>query len=104
MVFGLILAVVLSGGWTADGVAVDVPHTWNAIDAADGAMKQYGHAGESARSDSYARRRVIYRRALPDAPTNGKQAFVRINGASQTARGFGQWQGVENALRRVHAF
>lgn len=75
--------MVLSGGWTADGISVEVPHTWNAVDAADGAAKRYGHAGESVRSDSYLRKRVVYRRALPDG--DGQKAFVRVNGASQTA-------------------
>ena len=28
--------VSLSEGWTADGLPVSLPHTWNAVDAADG--------------------------------------------------------------------
>ena len=26
----------LADGWTADGSPVSIPHTWNAVDAADG--------------------------------------------------------------------
>ena len=29
---------ILSDGWTADGVAVTLPHTWNATDGADGRL------------------------------------------------------------------
>ena len=66
------------GGWTADGEPVSVPHTWNAIDGADG----LGEArGASSRCLSYARKCVKYRRALPDAKP-GRKYFIRCEGAS----------------------
>ena len=73
--------VDLSGdGWTADGEPVSVPHTWNAVDAADG----IGETKKSSSSaESYARKVVVYRRALPDAdPADGKRRFLRVEGAS----------------------
>lgn len=74
--------ISLSGaGWTADGESVRVPHTWNAIDGADGLG---ACTDESANSPSYARRRVVYRRQLPPNPV-GRRAFVRFGGASERA-------------------
>lgn len=70
-------------GWTADGEPVVVPHTWNAIDGAD------GHNGlklrtnwDSINTPTYARRKVTYRRLLPD-PTPGRRQFVRFGGVSR---------------------
>jgi len=76
----------LSGdGWTADGVPVAVPHTWNAIDGADGiGAVNPERLNDSAGLGSYARKRVVYRRALPDARP-GRRAFVRCDGASIVA-------------------
>lgn len=76
----------LSGaGWTADGVAVSVPHTWNAADGAD------GPAGERTAENSsldlktgYARKAVVYRRTLPD-PRPGRRQFLRVEAASLVA-------------------
>ena len=68
------------GGWTADGESVSVPHTWNAVDAADG-LGSTKRASSSA--ESYVRKAVVYRRALPDAnPADGKRRFLRVEGAS----------------------
>ena len=79
----------LSGpGWTCDGVSVSVPHTWNAEDACDGpgdAPKE--RSGDSADSETYLRKRAVYRRALPP-PTPGKRQFVRFEGASSKAEVF----------------
>ena len=76
----------LSGaGWTCDGAPVAVPHTWNAIDGADGLdvpAKQPGH--NSASSKSYWRGAKTYRRALPD-PQPGRRHFIRCDGVSITA-------------------
>jgi len=73
----------LSGAdWTCDGVPVAVPHTWNAIDGADGLdvpAKQPGH--NSASSRSYWRGAKTYRRALPD-PQPERRYFVRCDGVS----------------------
>ena len=75
---GRIVTSLSGGGWTADGEPVSVPHTWNAIDGADG----LGEArGASSRCLSYARKCVKYRRALPDAKP-GRKYFIRCEGAS----------------------
>lgn len=74
----------LSGNaWTCDGMPVRVPHTWNAIDGADGLPggKVTVDGGSSVKSDSYLRKRARYVRSLPD-PTPGKRAFLRFHGAS----------------------
>ena len=76
----------LSGSdWTCDGVPVVVPHTWNAIDGADGLdvpEKQPGH--NSVSSKSYWRGAKTYRRELPD-PQPGRRYFVRCDGVSIVA-------------------
>ena len=67
--------------WTLDGTAVVVPHTWNAVDGADGKGPAWG---DSASARSYLRRRGVYRHALPDR--DGKRRyFVRCLGAAQKA-------------------
>lgn len=73
----------LSGGWTADGVPVHVPHTWNAVDAADGEglAADWAQVGYSSGATSYVRKAVVYRRALPD-PKPGKRYFIRCGGAA----------------------
>ena len=73
-------------GWTCDGLPVKVPHTWNAIDGSDGFPdgKMKVDCGSSVMSDSYLRKRGVYRRALP-AQTPGKRQFLRFDGASMKA-------------------
>ena len=67
--------------WTLDGAAVTVPHTWNAVDGADGKGPAWSN---SASARSYLRRRGVYRHALPDR--DGKRRyFVRCLGAAQKA-------------------
>lgn len=75
--------VSLSGGWTADGDPVAVPHTWNAVDAADGEGRRpdWAKVGYSSGSTGYVRKVVSYRRALPD-PKPGKRYFIRSGGAA----------------------
>ena len=74
-------------GWTLDGLPVLVPHCWNKADGADGdpgeavASKVFA---SSVPATSYARRRGVYSRALPDAK-EGRRYFVRCEGASQAA-------------------
>ena len=71
----------LSGaGWTCDGEAVTVPHTWNAIDGADGA-RCIQPRGTSCAARSYLRKAATYVRDLPD-PTPGKRQFIRFGGVS----------------------
>lgn len=73
-------------GWTCDGEAISVPHTWNAADAADGSPvgAPPPARGMSISPDSYVRKAAVYVRALPD-PTPGKRQFVRFDGVSRTA-------------------
>ena len=77
---------LLSDGWTADGVPVTVPHTWNAEDAADGEGRapDWATVGYSSGATSYVRKVVSYRRPLPDA-REGKRYFIRCTGASTKA-------------------
>lgn len=76
----------LSGsGWTCDGEAVSVPHTWNAVDACDGpgatvSLPDYGN-GKSAQGKDYLRKRAVYSRTLP-AARPGKRYFVKCEGVS----------------------
>ncbi len=75
------VATSLSGeGWTADGVPVAVPHTWNAIDGADGGADP-AKAFTSCSAQTYARKVVTYARGLPP-PTPGKRQFIRFEGVS----------------------
>ena len=76
---------ILSGGWTADGEPVTVPHCWNVFDACDGkGVPKEWTSCSSVDCPSYERKRVSYRRNLPD-PTPGRRQFVRFEGASITA-------------------
>jgi beta-galactosidase len=73
----------LSGsGWTLDGEAVVVPHTWNAKDGADGLGPV---SGNSASAKSYLRRRGTYRRSLNVAQQQNRRQFIRCLGAAQKA-------------------
>ena len=76
----------LGEGWTADGVPVTLPHTWNAADGADGlGVEPKRCAHDSVSSPSYARKTVVYRHALPD-PKPGRRLFIRFEGVSQIAK------------------
>ena len=73
--------ISLSGsGWTLDGEPVSVPHTWNAIDGADGGENPPG-TFTSCRAVSYVRKAATYSRSLPD-PTPGKRQFVKCEAVS----------------------
>ena len=77
----------LSGaGWTCDGEPVTIPHTWNAVDGADGSPtgEEAWPYGGSIKAESYAHKKVVYLRALPD-PTPGRRQFVRFGAISQRA-------------------
>ena len=73
----------LADGWTADGNPVSIPHTWNAVDAADGEGRasDWSKVGYSSGATSYVRKVVLYRRALPD-PKPGRRYFLKCAGAS----------------------
>lgn len=75
---------VLKGGWTCDGEAVEIPHTWNAFDAADGLGVPEGYDPkllDSSGSPSYLRKRAVYARSLPNSRA-GRRYFLRCLGAS----------------------
>lgn len=98
---------LFNDGWTADGAPVTLPHTWNAVDGADGckesegfvpnpAVKEVGGTDffkdeerfrhhNPARSDvGYARRECVYQHRLPD-PRPGRRYFFKCDAASITA-------------------
>ena len=79
--------VSLSGpGWLCDGEEVCVPHTWNALDGADGSPDGAPppERGMSISADSYLRKAARYSRRLPD-PTPGMRQFVRFEAVSRKA-------------------
>jgi len=75
----------LLGNWTCDGVQVSVPHTWNAVDGADGSSNVFQDTDNSVAGRAYVRRASTYRTNLPE-PTPGKRQFVRCEGASVVAK------------------
>ena len=70
--------------WTCDGRAVDIPHTWNVLDGADGSGPVFQDADNSVAGRAYLRCSKTYRTALPE-PVPGKRTFVRFGGASARA-------------------
>ena len=77
----------LSGeGWTFDGEPVSVPHTWNAVDGANGPGME-PRADNSAESIGYSRGAHVYSRSLPP-PKKGKRYFIRCLGVSVKAEVF----------------
>ena len=74
------------GGWTCDGEPVSVPHTWNALDGADGSPEGLPppRHGMSIAAETYARKTAVYARELPD-PVPGRRQFVRFDGVSRRA-------------------
>ena len=70
--------------WTCDGEKVTVPHTWNAIDGADGHGSEFQDFDNSVAGRGFARCCKTYRRSLSD-PVPGKRYFVRSDGAAVTA-------------------
>lgn len=73
--------------WTLDGEVVAVPHCWNKADGADGnpgGDEKVRRGATSVPAATYARRRGVYRRDLPDAK-EGRRYFIRCEGASQRA-------------------
>lgn len=70
--------------WTCDGEKVTVPHTWNAIDGADGSSNVFQDRDNSVAGRAFVRRTSTYRTRLA-APTPGKRQFVRCEGAAIVA-------------------
>ncbi len=69
------------GGWTCDGVPVEIPHTWNAQDGADGSSNVFQDTDNSVAGRAYLRCSKTYRTELAE-PTPGRRYFVRFDGAS----------------------
>lgn len=70
--------------WMCDGEKVAVPHTWNAVDGADGSSNVFQDADNSIASRAMLRATKTYRTALAE-PKPGKRYFVRSGGAAITA-------------------
>lgn len=64
---------------------VEVPHTWNAVDAADGTPSRKNNAHSAACTDGYKRGLAVYTRRLPIEPKPKKRYFLRAEGASIAA-------------------
>ena len=78
---------VLSDGWLANGEPVTLPHTWNAVDGADGAAVVHPDArfaGDSVHGLGHCRQAVTYRHALPVADAR-RRRFVRCEAAATHA-------------------
>ena len=76
-------------GWTCDGEAVSVPHTWNADDACDGPGDTVNtpagrRGGDSVGGIGYLKKRAVYARQLP-AKRAGRRYFLKFEGASVVA-------------------
>lgn len=72
--------------WMLDGLPVLVPNCWNKIDGADGAgwRSNTVGGGSSVEVETYAKRRGVYSRPLPDAKEN-RRYFIRCGGAGEKA-------------------
>ena len=83
---GRVVTPLDGNDWTLDGLPVLVPNSWNKLDASDGWPKGLDapRGDSSVSSPSYARRKGVYSRALPDAMP-GRRYFLRCEGASQVA-------------------
>ena len=83
---GRVTASLSGPGWLCDGEEVCVPHTWNALDGADGSPEGEPPPkhGMSIAPDSYVRKAARYSRRLPD-PTPGMRQFVRFEAVSRKA-------------------
>ena len=87
LVHGRTLTALGGSGWTCDGEPVVVPHTWNVEDACDGpnGTKMPWNGDSAASTNSYLRKRAVYRREFTVAPLAGRRYFLRFEGASVKA-------------------
>ena len=69
------------GGWTCDGEPVCVPHTWNAVDGADGQGAYPTDTDNSVAGHGYLRTCKAYAAKLP-IPKSGKRYFLHCGGAA----------------------
>ncbi len=84
--------------WTCDGEKVAIPHTWNALDAADGQGAYPTDRDNSVAGKGYLRTSKTYRTELP-FPKVEKRYFVKCGGAAVTAK-----VAVNGRLVGVHEF
>ena len=70
--------------WTCDGEKVTVPHTWNAVDGADGHGGRFQDFDNSVAGRGFLRCCKTYATTLP-ASVPGKRYFVRCDGAAVVA-------------------
>lgn len=84
--------------WTCDGVRVDIPHTWNSVDGADGQGAYPLDTDNSVAGRGYLRTSKTYRTRLP-FPRVEKRYFVKCGGAAVTAK-----VAVNGRLVGVHNF
>ena len=70
--------------WKCDGVPIDIPHTWNGKDGADGSSNVFQDTDNSVAGRAYLRCAKTYRTELKE-PIAGKRYFVRFDGASVRA-------------------
>ena len=71
-------------GWTCDGERVSVPHTWNALDGADGPCGVDQDKDNSVAGRAFLRCSKTYCTTLP-AANEGRRYFVRCDGAAVRA-------------------
>ena len=71
--------------WTCNGEKVAVPHTWNAVDGADGQGAYPQDKDNSVAGRGYLRTSKAYAAKLPD-PKSEKRYFLRFGGAAVTAK------------------
>ena len=66
----------LRDGWSCDGESVTLPHTWNAVDAADGEgrAENWAQEGYSSGARSYERKVALYTRRLPPPKNSPKMS------------------------------
>jgi len=71
--------------WTCEGAPVQVPHTWNAVDGADGQGAYPTDKDNSVAGHGYLRTCKTYVTRLPDHPKTEKRYFVHCGGAAVRA-------------------
>ena len=72
----------LNEGWTADGIPVTLPHCWNIADGTDGPTDPKANNHDSVAGTGYARKKVVYRRALPPPTDAALKRYLRVHAAS----------------------
>lgn len=83
-VSGRTVTALGGAGWTCDGEPVTVPHTWNVTDACDGpnGTRMEWNGDSAGSTNSYLRKRAVYRRTVSVTPQADRRYFLRFEGAS----------------------